>query len=53
MYFTALPFFTIPLEAQHVDRGADLTWRCIANGVPQVSISENVKLIISMDIIRL
>ena len=35
----AEPFFTIPLKDQHVDKGADLTWRCIASGIPTVVYS--------------
>ena len=35
----AAPFFIIPLEDQHVDKGSDLTWRCISDGEPTPSYS--------------
>lgn len=31
----AVPYFIIPLEDQHVDKGSQLTWRCEAMGYPQ------------------
>lgn len=32
---SAVPYFIIPLEDQHVDKGSQLTWRCEAMGYPQ------------------
>lgn len=32
----APPSFTIHLSNEHVDLNSDLTWRCIAEGVPEV-----------------
>ncbi|CAH1783082.1 unnamed protein product [Owenia fusiformis] len=31
------PYFTLPLENQHLDIGTNLIWRCEANGVPSPS----------------
>ncbi len=40
----AVPYFTIPLKNQHMDLGADLQWRCIARGIPEVSTKLSILL---------
>ena len=30
----AIPYYLLPLRAQHVDLGSDLTWKCEASGYP-------------------
>ncbi|KAL5013276.1 hypothetical protein ScPMuIL_007546 [Solemya velum] len=30
----AKPYFSLPLRDQHVDVGNELTWRCVARGIP-------------------
>ena len=35
--FSAIPYYLVPLQGQHVDHGSHLTWKCEASGYPYPS----------------
>ncbi|CAD5114730.1 DgyrCDS3772 [Dimorphilus gyrociliatus] len=41
------PFFTVPVQSQHIDKGNSFTWLCIADGLPppEVEWIKNGKVI--------
>lgn len=46
------PYFTVPVESQHIDKGGTLAWLCVADGSPKPTIEwlKNGKVIKNGDI---